>query len=260
MDFLVMFKSLETIERRRSFRLASEELLVDQSTLNKRIKRLEQYYDTELVRREGKDIIITTQAKAMLYKYKEIESILRRVENEIMQIESYQIATTGDILLSTTISEHINKNIHVSNDYFQIISDFNDGLYREIILEDKFNDLIKYNQRELFTSIELGIIASSNIPLSITSEELFEKYHFVGNKNDPFNQALKYHFETEYNRSYEFIEFDCLQEVIAHIISHDDCITIVPSVLGLPSRLKEKVKLITIDDIKLKRRIYRYKR
>lgn len=260
MDILVMFKSLATVERKRNFREASEELLIDQSTLNKRIKRLEAYYNTPLVIRNGKDINITTSGRAILYKYREIEKILNRVENQIIGDQEYQIATTTDIILNSNIKEKIDCNIHVSNDYEQLIKDFNCGHYREILLEDKFKDLINYQQKELFMTIQVGIMGNKSIPNELTMVELLSNYQLVGNEYDPFSKLIAYHIKEELNMEYQFNACSCMQEVIASVINSDDCVCIIPSVLVLPERLKVKIKTIKIKDFDLTRRIYRYKR
>lgn len=260
MDLLMMFKSLEAVERRRNFRLASQELLIDQSTLNKRIKRLEEYYKTKLVIRNGKDINITTAAKAILYKYSEIEKILTRVENEIMVHEDYQIATTTDIILNSTISEHINHNIHVSNDHKQIIKDFNAGFYREIILENRFSSQIEFKQKELFTTIEVGILGSKSLPDQISIKELLYDYQLIGNEYDKFAEQIACYLKEALNIEYTYKSCSCMQEVIAHVINNDNSLCIVPSLLVLPERLKLKVKSIKVTDYDLSRRIYRFKK
>ncbi len=260
MDLLVMFKSLETIDRRRNYRLASEELLIDQSTLNKRIKRLEAYYNAELVIRSGQSVNVTTAGKTILYKYREIEEVLRNAENEILSIDNYLIGTTTDIMLNSTISDYVNNNIHVSNDFLQLIKDFNSGLYREIILESRFDKQIDYKQKELFTTIQIGVLGNLNIPDEITVEELFSTYKLLGNSNDPYSQILAFQIKEEFGVTYEYTAYSCMQEVLEKVINTEGALCIVPSVLVLPERLKAKMKSVKITGLSLNRRIYRYKR
>ncbi len=261
MDLLVMFKSLDTLERRRSFRLASEELIVDQSTLNKRIKRLEAYYNTELVIRNGNKINMTTAAKSILYKYREIQEILTDVETKIMQLENYQIATSSDILIHTEISEHLNDNVHVCDDYDELIKRFNDGTYREILVENRFDEQINYGHKELFTTIETAVIGSLNLPDELSIDELIKNCQLIGNRYDPFARTASYYLKElkDFDYEKEAILVDCQQEVLYEIMNNENYICIVPTVLILNDRLRTKVKTIKITDFNLVRSIYSFK-
>ncbi len=262
MDLLVMYKSLETIDRRRSFRLASEELVVDQSTLNKRIKRLEAHYNTELVIRNGKKINMTIAAKSILFKYREIQEILNKVESEIMKLEDYQIATTSDVLLNTPLSEHINDNLHICDDYQELIDGFNNGKYREILVEKRFEDLINYEHKEQYAIIEAGVIGSLDIPNELLIDELIEDCNLIGNRYDPFARIASFYLKE--HKNFDFEEkatlFDCQQDVINEIIHTEKSYCIVPTVLVLTERISSKVKSVKLKDCNLTRTIYRYKR
>lgn len=258
MDVIVLLKSLEVVERKRNYKHASEELLVDQSTLNKRIKRLEKYYDIDLVVRSGNRVSITTAGKTILYKYKEIKKINNDFEHFIRRNKKLNIATISDIYLNSEIVNNTADNIVIEDDYKKLIADFNNNKFDILLIDNKFDELINYDSKEPYTSLEIGVLGSSDVADEIPIKEALEKYTFVSSKFDPFNQIINFHFQHEIGVDYEFFECDSIQDVISYLIKNKNSLFIVSNPVIIPDRLKTKIKNIRILNYEQSRKITRF--
>ncbi len=258
MDIIVLLKSLEAVDRKRNYKQASEELLVDQSTLNKRIKRLEKYYDIDLVVRSGNRVSITTAGKTILYKYQEIKKINNDFEHFIRRNKKLNIATVSDIYLNSELVNNTADNIIIKDDYQQLITEFNNNKFDILLIDDKFSKLINYDSKEPYTSLDIGVLGSIDVADEITISDALEKYKFASSKFDPFNQIINFHFQNELGFNYQFFECDSIQDVISYLIKNKNSLFIVANPLIIPERLKTKIKNIRILNYEQNRNITRF--
>lgn len=102
-----------TVAKIRSFTKAAELLNLTQPAVSQHIKYLEEYYDVNLINKQGKEIDLTEEG-IVLYKYaKELELLYRNLETELKNKSSirkvYTVGasmTIGGYVLPYILAEH----------------------------------------------------------------------------------------------------------------------------------------------------------
>lgn len=106
MIFDFRLKVFYTVARRMSFTRAAAELFITQPAVTKHIKELEQQLNTQLFKRNGNNIDLTTAGKVLMQYAEKIFQIYTELETELAQLNNLE-AGTLHIGGSTTVAQTI---------------------------------------------------------------------------------------------------------------------------------------------------------
>ena len=93
MDIREMRYILE-IERARNITQASYNLYISQPALYKALQKVEAEYETELFYKEGRDLYPTDTGKIVVSRARDILSILKHMEDEIIATKELRVGET----------------------------------------------------------------------------------------------------------------------------------------------------------------------
>lgn len=160
-----------TVAKIKSFTKAAEILNLTQPAVSQHIKHLEEYYNVSLVKKQGKDIMLTEEG-LILYKYsKKLELLYRNLEDELKNKSgirrTYNVGasmTIGGYVLPYVLAEH--KKVYPNIDILLHVGNTKDIIDRLLnrkldlaLIEGNF-DRDKFNYRK-FKDDELVLAVSS---------------------------------------------------------------------------------------------------
>ncbi|WP_407350786.1 LysR family transcriptional regulator [Lactococcus garvieae] len=231
-----------------SINKAAEKLYVDQSSISRRIRQLEQETSISLFDRSSKGVELTDAGLAFYQFAKKVLKSLRELDESLQKNE----ASLSNIRLGTfdSITSHIYpdffgrelnnfKEIKISNDTEKLISDFNHHNLDALIVDSEFaNELTdEYLQITLFSESFYIVYSLNNSnkellsSTTITAEDLADLDVLLYPSSCPIHRKILSAYDKERKKP-NIRQIDFATSAISFVL-RTDMVTILPKSLAI---------------------------
>lgn len=160
MDILTCMENLNVVKSTQNLKEASQELFIEQSTLSKRISRIENHFNTQLVNKEEGVNRLTTSGEVIANASIEIQSLIAELNFELEHLANGTIATTTEHYLRSSLIHLDSKRLFVENKVDKLIEEFNQSDISCLIIEELYEDDIKFSKKVIFSEEQLTVVSS----------------------------------------------------------------------------------------------------
>lgn len=259
-------KIFKTVADVKSFSKAAELLFLTQPTVTFQIKKLENYLNVTLFKRDKSGITLTPEGE-ILYEYAskiiddyiEMEKVLSVFKNRFEKYINIGVSSTiGDYLIPPFIAKFEKKfpdvkiNIFIGNSKEVEDGVLSKNFYVGLIEDDiESNKLVAYE----FFDDEIVLVAANNadIPDKIKKEDI-KNYKFIFRERGSGTRNI-----TEKYLKEKGIKINPIMEVsssksIAEIVANSNLLGFVSKLVAKEGIENGKLKEVKLDDVQIKRK------
>lgn len=224
----------DVVSRFSSFSQASNYLYLDQSTVSKKIKQLEEIVNQKLFTRNANGIVLSTAGIVFRKKAIQILHELSELMNFDPQIENLRIGVFDNIsayLMSNFFTKYFNqfKKLKISSKSIELVNLFNDGKLDAMIINSEFFDQIQGETIETsITNENFAILFNKENNFFESTKQLYlsnlkSKNIILAPNYCPVNSKI-HHIINSFN---DYIELDYVDSMVKFVLS-SNYITILP--------------------------------
>ncbi len=252
MDLLTCMGNLEVIAKTKNFKKASQLLFIEQSTLSKRIHKIEKHYDTEFIRKEHNEVFLTREGKEALRVYHKTQKCLADIDFEIDKFKHQSIGTTVEHYINSSLIHNSQINLIIKNSHDDILECYNQGELSCLIIEDLYEDQFKYKSKSPFSISSIYLVSSNVFKASSLSLEELKDYTILVHAYSSYGQTLltylnKLKAENKLHRDTQIRLYKSIQEIYVDLIQDKSKVFIVTSGIIIPSFLNNKLHRTPIE-------------
>ncbi|MDR0200180.1 MAG: LysR family transcriptional regulator [Streptococcaceae bacterium] len=252
-----MLTTFLTINETGSISKASEVLYVDQSSISRRIRQLEDELKVTLFERSSKGVELTHSGKVLQNFAKrfllDLKQLSQQLSSEEIKLENTRIGTY-DSITSNIYPRFFGKQLKnfqevlISNDTSKLITNFNDGNLDAIIVDGEFEGEIisSANNISLFTEPYYVVYSLMNsnqelINRSKITVDLLKKFEiFLYPATCPIHRKVVATYQNVPLSNIHQIEFS---ESAISLVLHSEMVTILPKSVAINYVTKNVSKL-----------------
>ncbi|MBD5429447.1 LysR family transcriptional regulator [Lactobacillus sp.] len=236
-----------TVSEHNSINKSSEILLLSQPAISKKIKQLEEYFDTKLFTRTPQGMKLTPTGKTFYSKAKvvlEDFQSLHNIEKEDTPLSKIRIGSLDNIasihypdFFKTALFKA--RSLKLSNEVLDLVDPFNEEKIDLIFLDSQFSRLltINYEEKFLYSEPYVVVYSDNNQVLKntkkdiLTSQDLQKLNLIMHPKLCPVHDKLVSIFTESRLSLPEIYEVDFVESRIS-LVAISDLITILPKSLA----------------------------
>ncbi len=212
MDILTCMENLSAIRATQNLKEASQQLYIEQSTLSKRVTRIENYFNTQIVTKECGHNNLTPSGEIIVEASERIQKLLNDLDFELEHLTNGTIGTTTQHYLRTSLIHLNNEKLVVKNDINELIDSYNNGDVSCLVIEDVYEDQIEYSKKEIFSEDQVAIVTGHQINRKTIDISELNNYEIVMHEHTSYSKCMEKYIER--NQELNLIKDDL---VIHHI-------------------------------------------
>ena len=231
------------VSEQKSINKSSEILLLSQPAISKKIKQLENYFDTKLFERSTSGMNLTPAGKEFYQKAKLVLTdfqALHKVENAHIPLKKLRIGALDNIasihypnFFKSALFQA--RSLKLSNEVMDLITPFNDDNLDIIFLDTPFKRLLTrdFEEEKLYSEPYVLLFSKHNTQLMntkkevLTSKDLQQLKFIMHPRLCPVHDRLVSIFSEENLELPEIYEVDFVESRLA-LVEISDLITILP--------------------------------
>ncbi len=252
MDLLTCMGNLEVLAKTKNFKKASQLLFIEQSTLSKRIHKIEKHYETEFITKEHNEVFLTRDGKEALRVYHKIQACLNDIDFEIDKFKHQSIGTTVEHYINSSLIHNNQIDLVIKNNHDDILKCYNDDELSCLIIEDLYENQFKFKSKSPFSVSSVYLVSSKKFKVSSLSLNELENYTILIHAYSSYGQTLltyinKLKAENKLNRDTKIKLYKSIQEIYVDLIQDKSKVFIVTSGIIIPSFLNNKLYRTPIE-------------
>lgn len=252
MDLLTCMGNLEVIAKTKNFKKASQLLFIEQSTLSKRIHKLEKHYETAFIRKEHNEVYLTREGKEALRVYHKIQKCLNDIDFELDKFKHQSIGTTVEHYINSSLIHNNQIDLVIKNNHDDILKCYNNGDLSCLIIEDLYEDQFQYKSKSPFSISSIYLVSSKKFKVSSLSIAELKDYTILIHAYSSYGQTLltylnKLKAENKLHHDTKIMLYKSIQEIYVDLIQDQSKVFIVTSGIIIPNFLNNKLYRIPIE-------------
>lgn len=233
MDYLGSIKTLKLVYDCQSYSRASKELFISQPAVSKKIKNLEEFYETQLIIKKDNRIELTKVGSLVYDEAKKLDRIHTNtqilIQREIEENSKDRIGLPELFFVKYVLDNQNDKAEYiVEKDPYNLIEKFNAGVIDQLVINDNFEKLVKFEKKTKLEKAKVNVLASKE--LQFTGEEKVDdlaQYRILLCSNHSSSEIIEKYLE-ENARVFGSVKFiDNFDKLIAECVLDPKSITLV---------------------------------
>ncbi len=190
MDLLTCMSNLQSVDSTHNLKEASQLLYIDQSTLSKRISRIETHFNSQLISKNEGENTLTDSGHVIVEASKKINALLEELQFELEEITTGTIATSTEHYLRTSLIHIEKERILIENDIDQLIETFNTSDISCLIIEDLYEEKINFSKKTIFSENQLEIVTGRPIETKTIALEHLNNCELIMHQHASYSQTM----------------------------------------------------------------------
>ncbi len=246
MDILTCMENLTAIKETQNLKEASQQLFIEQSTLSKRIARIENHFNTQIVSKDCGQNHITASGEIIIEASQKIQDLLQDLDFELEHLSSGTIATTTDHYLRTSLVHLNNDKLLVKNNVEELIESYNNDEVSCLVIENLYEDRFEYTKKELFSEDQIAIVTGYFINRKTINIKELNEYEIIMHEHTSYSQCMreyiaKYQHEGILNKDLVVHNISNMQIILVELLLNPNKAFIITPGVFIPEYLNNKL-------------------